>query len=278
MTRAGRQFEQLLRVMAKLRGAHGCPWDREQTHASLLASFREELCEFIDAVEENDTAAMQEELGDLFLHLVFQAQIAREQKTFTVADALEGIVEKLIRRHPHVFGTTKVRHARDVLDNWEQIKKKEKGGHARPSALDGVPRSLSALSAAHTLQKKARRAGFDWRHVDQVLAKVDEELGELRAAMRSRNRRAVAAEMGDLLFSIVNVSRFVDVEPEQALRGTIRKFNQRFRAVEQRVHARGVRMNDLSLEELDALWNKVKRAERRPRKRHPRTDAKTGNS
>ena len=258
MNSAGEKFEELMRIMAALRAPDGCPWDREQTHASLTPTFVEEVYEFIDAVEENDSEMMKEELGDLCLHIVFQAQIAQEQGEFSMADALEEINKKLVRRHPHVFGDVKVEHAGEVLQNWEKIKKEEKG-HSRPSALDGVPRHLPALSKAHKVQKKARKVGFDWEKIEDVLHKVEEEIGELREAIRQGEQPAIEEELGDVLFSIVNVSRFVNVEPEQALHRTVRKFTNRFRKIEEKLKEKGISVEEAGFAELDALWEEVKR-------------------
>jgi tetrapyrrole methylase family protein/MazG family protein len=257
MSIAGEKFEELLSIMAALRAPDGCPWDREQSHTSLTTTFIEELYEFIEAVEEQDSEMMKEELGDLCLHIAFQTQIARENGEFTMAEVLDGINKKLIRRHPHVFGDIEVEHAGQVIQNWEQIKKEEKG-HARSSALDGIPRHLPALSKAHKVQRKARKVGFDWDDIEDVLKKVDEEIGELREAMRAGNRDAIEEELGDILFSIVNVSRFVEVEPEQALHRTVRKFTSRFRKIEERLSEKGISIENASFEEMDALWDAVK--------------------
>jgi tetrapyrrole methylase family protein/MazG family protein len=262
MTAAGEQFEKLLEIMATLRGPHGCPWDKEQTHASICPSFLEELHEFIEAVEDDDIEAMREELGDLCLHIAFQAQVARERGEFEMAGVLAGINEKLVRRHPHVFGTQQLDTPEAVLRNWEHIKKAEKKHSARTSVVDGIPRNLPALSKAHKLQKKVRKVGFDWQHIEDVLAKVDEELAELRAALAGGATDHVREEIGDLLFSVVNVARFVDVDAERALHQTVRKFMRRFRALEDDFAARGAKLDGATLAELDAVWNQVKARER----------------
>lgn len=262
MTAAGEQFEKLLEIMAHLRGPQGCPWDKEQTHASICPAFLEELHEFIEAVEDHDIAAMREELGDLCLHIAFQAQVAVDNHEFGMADALAGINEKLVRRHPHVFGTQQLATPEAVLHNWEQIKKTEKTHQARTSVVDGIPRHLPALSKAHKLQKKVRKVGFDWNNLADVLAKVDEEVAELRAALASGVAEHVREEIGDVLFSIVNVARFVDVDAERALHQTVRKFMRRFRALEEVFGARGAKLESATLAELDAVWNEVKQRER----------------
>ena len=267
MGTTGKKFEKLVDVMAKLRGPKGCPWDKEQTHESLVSTFLEELHEFIEAVEDKDMATMQEELGDLCLHIVFQAQLATEKKRFTVADVLDGIVAKLIRRHPHVFGSAKAGNAAEVLRNWDALKRIEKTD--RTSVVDGIPRHLPALSRAHAVQKKVKRVGFEWRQIRDVMAKVDEELGELRDAIAAGRHAEIEDELGDLLFSVVNLARFVQVEPERALHKTVRKFMDRFRQVEKGLEKRGTTPEKSTLEEMDALWTKIKKAEhkRKARKR-----------
>lgn len=250
-------LEKLVSVITTLRGPDGCPWDKKQTHQSLIPSFIEEFYEFIDAVEAADYEEMKEELGDLCLHIVFQAQIAQDNREFTLQDALTHICEKLIRRHPHVFGDVKVKDTDEVFKNWDAIKKKEKGA-ARASVLDGIPRHLPPLHKARTVQEKARRVGFDWEHIDQVLAKVDEELVEVREALKNNDKDAVEDELGDLLFAVVNVARFAEVEPSRALHRTIEKFTRRFRAIEEELAKKNMTPSEASFEELDALWDATK--------------------
>lgn len=257
METIGTTFEKLVDVMAQLRGPNGCPWDKKQTHATLIKTFIEELYEYIDAVDAGDTEEMKEELGDLCLHIVFQGQIAEENKTFTLQESLESIIEKLIRRHPHVFGTTEVKDSDEVIQNWDAIKKEEKGD-TRRSALDGIPRHLPPLHKAQKVQEKARRVGFDWNCIDEVLAKVDEELQEVRDAIKSQDKDAVEDELGDLLFAVVNVSRFAEVEPTRALQRTITKFTKRFHAIEAALSEKNMTPEDASFEELDALWEATK--------------------
>jgi len=256
------RFERILEIMRRLRGPGGCPWDREQTHASLLTSFTEELYEYIEAVEDGNDAAMRDELGDLCLHIVFQAQIAEERGAFSIAQVLDGLAEKLIRRHPHVFGDATAGTAAEVLHNWEQIKKREHTHAARQSLVDGVPRHLPALAKARKVQHNVQKAGFDWNNVHEALAKVDEELGELRAAIAAGRDDHVKEELGDLLFSIVNVARFVQVEPERALHRTVEKFMRRFRKIEERLALRGSSPAASTLAEMDALWNAIKAEEK----------------
>jgi tetrapyrrole methylase family protein / MazG family protein len=256
---ASEQFEELVRIMARLRGENGCPWDRKQTHASIKPYLIEEAYEVLEAIDEGSAAKLREELGDLALQVVFHAQMADEAGCFTIGDVLQAINEKLVRRHPHVFGDAKADTAQEVLFNWEQIKKQEREAHQeRASALDGVPRELPALLRAHRLQEKASRVGFDWNEVREVLQKVDEELGELRAAMEGKDPERMEAELGDLLFSLVNLSRFLALNPEEALRKTIARFIFRFQYIEEELARRGQHPGGVSLQEMDALWNEAK--------------------
>jgi tetrapyrrole methylase family protein/MazG family protein len=253
------RFGELVQIMARLRGENGCPWDREQTHASIKPYLLEETYEVLESIDENDPAKLEEELGDLALQVVFHAQMADEAGLFTIADVLRGINEKLRRRHPHIFGDVKADTAQEVLFNWEQIKKLEREkaqGHA--SVLDGVPRELPALLRAHRLQEKASRVGFDWNEARQVFQKVEEELAELRAAMESEQPDRMEAELGDLLFSLVNLGRFIAVNPEDALRKTIARFIARFQYIEEELARRGKAPGQVTLEEMDALWAEAK--------------------
>ena len=261
-------MERLLEIMARLRAPDGCAWDREQTPATLKPQMLEECYEVIEAIDSGSPGHLTEELGDLLLHIVFQAQIAREAGDFTFADVANGIAEKLIRRHPHVFGDAKVADAAGVVAQWQQLKQAEKP--ERVSALDGVPRALPALMRAEALQKKARNVGFDWPDVSGSLDKVREEVAEVTAEIESdlafarANEARFAAspetaeEIGDLLFSIVNLTRHLKLDAEELLTGANDKFARRFRAVEARIKAQGKAMTDCTLEELDAAWNDVK--------------------
>jgi tetrapyrrole methylase family protein / MazG family protein len=252
-------FGELVRIMARLRGENGCPWDREQTHASIKPYLLEETYEVLESIDENDPAKLEEELGDLVLQVVFHAQMADETGLFTIADVLRGINEKLRRRHPHIFGDVKADTAQEVLFNWEQIKKLEREkAQGRASLLDGVPRELPALLRAHRLQEKASRVGFDWNEARQVFQKVEEELAELRAAMESEQPDRMEAELGDLLFSLVNLGRFIAVNPEDALRKTIARFIARFQYIEEELAQRGTAPSQVTLEEMDALWAEAK--------------------
>ena len=252
-------FGELVQIMARLRGENGCPWDREQTHASIKPYLLEETYEVLESIDENDPAKLEEELGDLALQIVFHAQMADEAGLFTIADVLRGINEKLRRRHPHIFGDVKADTAQEVLFNWEQIKKLEREkAQGRASLLDGVPRELPALLRAHRLQEKASRVGFDWNEARQVFQKVEEELAELRAAMESEQPDRMEAELGDLLFSLVNLGRFIAVNPEDALRKTIARFIDRFQYIEEELARRGTAPGQVTLEEMDALWAEAK--------------------
>jgi tetrapyrrole methylase family protein/MazG family protein len=259
---ANEQFGELVDIMARLRGEGGCPWDREQSHESIKPYLIEETYEVLEAIDEQDPGKLREELGDLMLQVVFHARMAEEAGAFAIGDVLAAINEKLTRRHPHVFGSVQADTAQEVLFNWEQIKQAERkaaGGEA--SALDGVPRELPALLRAHRLQEKASRVGFDWKEAAEVLQKVEEELRELRGAMEEQAVERMEAELGDLLFSLVNLSRFIAVNPEEALRKTIARFISRFRFIEEELTRSGRSLKDSTLPEMDALWAKAKAQE-----------------
>ena len=253
-------LNELVRLMARLRDKDGGPWDQEQTHESLKRCLVEETAEFLDAVDERNDEAMQEELGDILLNVVFHAQIAAEENRFDLQSIARKICEKLIRRHPHVFGDKKVTHPDSVKVMWEQIKQAERRDKSdKPqSALDGVPKHLSALHRAYKIQKKASRVGFDWPTADGVVEKIEEELAEVRHAMEQDNPETVIQEIGDLLFAVTNLSRFYHHIPEEALHRTIRKFERRFHYIEQRLRDQGKRPEQCELDELDTLWNDAK--------------------
>jgi MazG family protein len=248
-------------VIERLRGEGGCPWDREQTLSSLKPQLIEEAYELVEAVESDDPAWHAEELGDLLLHIALHCQIRREQGRFDFNAVAHGIADKLIRRHPHVFGDVAVSGASEVLRNWEAIKAAEKQD-SRRSALDGVPRALPALLRAHRVQTRAARVGFDWKQVSDVAAKVEEELTEVREAIAAGRREDVEREAGDLLFAVVNLCRFQGLSAEEALSAAVARFVTRFQAVEQRVAREGRRPADCTLDELDAHWNAVKEEEK----------------
>lgn len=255
-------FDTLVSIMRRLRGTGGCPWDAEQTHESLKRYLLEEAYEVIEAIDAKSPEHLREELGDLLLQPVFHAAIAEEAGTFTINDVIQTLTDKLIRRHPHVFGDMEIKDSAAQIENWEQIKKVEKGDE-RKSALSGVPPELPALLKAQKITEKAARVGFDWEHVNQVVAKVMEELGEFEEAMAGGDSNRMEDELGDLLFAIVNLGRFLSINPEDALRKTIARFQLRFEHVEDSLHAQGRQMNETPLAEMDRLWDEAKEHEKR---------------
>lgn len=255
-------FAFLVEVMARLRGPGGCPWDREQTHATLKPFLLEEAYEVLDAVDAGNPGQTCEELGDLLLQVVFHAQLASEAGQFTIADVSQGIVQKLIRRHPHVFGTVSVNGTEDVLTNWEAIKRAEPGYEERTSILDGIPSQLPALLRAREVSKRVVKVGFEWPDMAGVLDKVDEELRELRQEIGDGthvNTERAADELGDLLFTLVNVARHLKIDPEDALRRMTLRFAARFRHLEAHAQQKGVALSDLPLAEMEAVWQAAKR-------------------
>lgn len=251
-------LKDLENIVAILRGPGGCPWDAEQTHVSARRNLLEESYEVAEAIDEGSPEHLKEELGDLLLQVFLHAEMEKEQGGFTVDDVADGICKKLIYRHPHVFGQVEVRDSAEVLVNWEALKRTEKGQDTYTDTLAAVAKSLPALWRAEKVQKKARKAGFDWERTDQALEKLDEEVAELREAIaRGTN---VEEELGDLLFAAVNVSRFVGVDSEMALHAASEKFIARFAKVEALARKQGQDMKDMSLEQLDQLWEQAKRA------------------
>jgi XTP/dITP diphosphohydrolase len=246
-------FQRLLTIMDELR--EQCPWDKKQTIHTLRHLTIEETYELADAITSNDWKGIKEELGDLMLHMVFYAKIASEQAHFNIADALNAVCEKLISRHPHIYGDVKVNNEEDVKQNWEKLKLKE----GKKSVLGGVPGALPALVKAVRLQDKARQVGFEWDHAAQVWEKVEEETQELQEAVASGNADKMEEELGDLIFSLVNFARFLQIDPENALERTNRKFLFRFNAIEEEAARQGRHVHDLSLTEMDEIWNRVKR-------------------
>lgn len=249
-------FEDLIEIMSLLRSPDGCPWDREQTPQSIKHNLLEEACEAMDAIDSGDNELIREELGDLLLQVVFQSQMAAEKGFFSVHDVVSGIVNKLKRRHPHIFGDLKLETAAEVLRNWEAIKTKEKEEF---SHLESVPQSLPALLLAQKLQNRASRFGFDWPDSQDVLPKLSEEIAELLAADR-HSPSELEEEFGDILFTLVNLSRHLGIESESALRRVANKFRRRFAAMEELAKARGLNFAELSLAEKDKLWEEVKNA------------------
>lgn len=245
-------FERLLNIMDDLRA--GCPWDKEQTMDSLRHLTIEEVYELNDAILDGDHGEVKKELGDIFLHLIFYSKIASEQEQFDVADVLNQQCEKLIHRHPHIYGETKVTDAEEVSRNWEKLKLKE----GKKSVLEGVPGSLPSLVKAIRIQDKVKASGFDWENAEQVLDKVEEELNELRKEIRNDEQEQIKSELGDLLFSIVNFSRFLNINPDEALELTNRKFIARYKFMEEEVRKVGKDLHTMDLAEMDLYWNKAK--------------------
>lgn len=275
------RFDQVVEIMSRLRGEGGCPWDRKQTRESLKPYLIEEAYEVLETIEAQDDPKLKEELGDVLLQVLFHAQIGRERNTFTIEDVLETLADKLIRRHPHVFGETTDNppakmSAEEVVHRWEDIKRQEKadqsGNGDTGSALDGVPKSLPALLRAYQLQVRAARVGFDWPHDEtgyaQVVGKVHEELREVKEARAAAAqdatdtaRRRLQDEIGDILFALVNLARLVKVNPEEALRGAANRFAARFTHMEQTAKSGGRSLSDMTLAEMDRLWDEAKTAE-----------------
>jgi tetrapyrrole methylase family protein/MazG family protein len=253
---AAHAFQEFAEVIARLRGPDGCPWDREQTYVSLKRFMIEEAYEAVEAVDSGRLETLCDELGDVLIQVVLNAQLAAEEGTFTITDVIEGVTAKLIRRHPHVFGDVTVADSAEVLRNWEAIKRTEKP--ERTSILDGVPRDLPALMKAMEVSKRAVKVGFEWPSLGEVFAKLHEEIAELQAALPAADPEAIAGEIGDLLFTTVNIARFLKVDPEDALRTMVARFSDRFRHMEQAAAREGRPLTALSLEEWDRLWEAAK--------------------
>jgi len=250
-------FRKLVEIMAALRGDNGCPWDREQTRESLKPFLIEETYEVIEAIDEGSPEKIKEELGDLLFQILFHAQIGKERGEFDIDGVIDGITNKMLNRHPHVFGDEKYRTSEEVLKRWQEIKKSE--GKQEESLLEGVPSSMPSLLRAHKLQDRAARVGFDWERVGDVIAKLDEEVEEFKEALGKNSVHEMEEELGDIFFMLVNISRFIGVNPDDALRKTISKFIKRFRHIEITAAERGQVLSEMSLEEMDDLWNEAKR-------------------
>ncbi len=248
------ELEKLKELLAHLRSKNGCPWDREQTHRSIKRCLIEEAYEVAEAIDEGDDQKLKEELGDLLLQVMFHAQIAEEEGRFNISDVIATNIEKLKKRHPHVFGDVKIKDTEEVLVNWERIKNTEGKG----SVLDGVPSRLPALFRAQRVQEKAARVGFDWKDPAGVLKKMEEELAELKQACSQKDPQQVEEEMGDVLFSLVNMARFLLICPEEALQGSTNRFIRRFKFIESELGHQGKTPQAVCLEEMDALWDKAK--------------------
>lgn len=258
---AKRTFDELVALMTRLRAPGGCPWDRKQSLPDLKPFVIEEAYEVVDAIDQNDRRALAEELGDFLLQAVFIAEITREEGGFDIYDSVTAIHDKLVRRHPHVFGDVEANDAETVLTNWEKLKQDERKAENK-SVLSGVPQSMPALLKASRLTEKAARVGFDWRRTEDVFDKIEEELAELREAVAKGDQSHIHEEIGDLLFTISNIARKVDVNPEEALQSTNRKFMRRFESMEKSVRERDRNLDQLELEEMDRLWDEAKAAER----------------
>lgn len=246
------KFNEFIAIVKRLRKE--CPWDREQTNDSIKANTLEEAYEVVHAIDEGDFNELKKELGDLLLHVVFHTIMAEEKKEFTVDDVIDSITEKLIRRHPHVFGDTEVENSTEVKKNWETIKLSE----GRKSLLEGIPNDLPALLKAHRIQEKASKVGFDWSHKSDVWKKVEEELGEFKEAEDSGDNEKTEEEFGDLLFALANYSRFIHVNPEDALRKSTGKFMKRFRYIEEELKKREIPLAEAGLKLMDELWEESK--------------------
>lgn len=251
-------FDRLIEIMERLRGPDGCPWDAEQDHTSIMKNLMEEACELADAILSNDPEAIREELGDVLMQVVFHCVIAKGNKTFTIEEVIEAVCDKLIYRHPHVFGNVKVKDSKEVIKNWDRLKRKENGKNERASILSGIPKSLQALLYARKLQATVSRAGFDWKSPEGVLDKIREELGELSDAIEEKDPDKIQEELGDLIFSAVNLARQLGIDPEAALRRTNRKFENRFYEIEKAAKNRGISLSEMDLEDMDRVWESAK--------------------
>lgn len=253
-----KDFNDLLEIMDILRGEEGCPWDKEQNHESLKRYLIEECYEVIEAIDQQDDNKIIEELGDVLLQVVFHARIGKEEGYFNILDITDSICNKMIERHPHIFGNEKVNNSEEVLSNWDEIKKKEKGFETYTEELKAIAKSLPALIRAEKVQAKAKKAGFDWDKVEDAMAKVLEELDEVKNVYKANNRAKILEEVGDLIFSTVNVARFLDIDPEVALNYTIEKFISRFQYIEATALSKNKKLAEMTLEEMDELWEEAK--------------------
>lgn len=251
-------MDDLIRVIESLRGPAGCPWDREQTPRSIVRYLLEEAYELADAIESEDIASVREELGDVLFHVLFLARMYAEKDQFDLEAVCRAIVDKMKRRHPHVFGSTRVADSAEVVRNWQQIKQDEKDPGARASVLDSVPASLPGLIRAYAVSERAAAAKFDWGSLDGVLQKLEEELAEFRAASDRKDADQIALEFGDILFTLVNVARFSGCHPETALSGAVKKFDRRFRAMENIIADSGRDLASVPQEEKDRIWERIK--------------------
>ena len=249
------KFLKLIEILKKLRSPYGCEWDKEQTHESLIPYLIEETYEVIEAIEEKDSQALKEELGDLILHVLFQAELSSEKNEFDIFDSLDSINNKLINRHPHVFDKNSKDNSWNQKGSWEKSKKKEKN---RDSVLEGIPKSLPGLLRSRRIQERAASVGFDWKEVNPIIDKVEEELEEVKDAINQKDKNQISMELGDLMFAVVNLSRFYNIDPENALKKSTNKFISRFNEIEKRISKRGDSIENSDLEAMDKIWNEIK--------------------
>jgi len=253
-----KEFDKLVELFERLRAPGGCPWDARQTHKSISRCVVEEAYELVDAIDTDDVSHLREELGDVLLQVLFHSTIAKDLGEFTIQDVINDLADKLIYRHPHVFGNESVSDSQEVIRNWERLKSREEGKKDRASILDGIPEALPELLKARKIQSAASRVGFDWQDPRGAADKVTEEAGELLGAMERKDVEEITDEIGDLLFSIVNLARFAGVDPESALRRANRKFIKRFSRIESEARRRGIPLEEMSLKDMDKVWEQAK--------------------
>ena len=255
-------FKELVDIIAKLRSEDGCSWDREQTHETLKTGIIEEAYEVVETIDGKDDEKLEEELGDLLMQILLNAQIAKDEGNFDINGVIQRISEKLIRRHPHVFGDLQVKDSQEIMRNWDRIKSEERASKDENSLMDSIPVNLPALMQARKVQSRASRVGFDWDKAEDVLKKVEEEVSELKEGISNSDQESIKEEIGDILFSIVNLSRFLNVEPEGALRQTTAKFIRRFKQMEVQITNNGKSLTDYDLVGLDKIWDSIKESEK----------------
>lgn len=261
MLKENYNFSDLLEIMRILRAENGCPWDREQTHESLKQYLLEETYEVMEVIDKNDPQKLCEELGDVLLQVIFHAQIASENGYFNINDVIDGISKKMVSRHVHVFGNDKCNTANDVVELWEKLKKKEKGNITHTNVLQAIPTNLPALIRAYKVQHKAALVGFDWDNIEDVINKVHEEIEELSQVYNTNEKEKASEEIGDSIFALVNLARFLDIHPEFCLTSTTEKFIRRFNYIEEEATKKGRKLEDMTLAEMDSLWNEAKKCE-----------------
>jgi len=252
------EFEKLIKIVKTLRSENGCPWDREQNLYSIKNLFMEEAFELIDALDKKDIPNVREELGDVLFHMVFHAEMAESEGYFTLDDAIREVSEKLVRRHPHVFGTENVENSAEVIVNWDKIKLEEKQHKQKDSILDDIPNAYPSVLKAFKIQEKARKSGFDWKNADDCMEKVREEYMEFQDAVDEGSQKEIEHELGDMFFALINISRFLKVNPDEALRKANDRFSSRFRYIEKTLKEQGKTCKESTLEEMDALWDEAK--------------------